>query len=117
MEAPIPKQIQTLIQVYDPIFQEPKQLPPQRAMDHHIPLIPGATPVNVKPYRYSPSQKDETKPAAGDVEKWHNLAQCESVCVTCAAGQEEGRILAFLCRLSLGQCVDGQKQVSYAHRR
>jgi hypothetical protein len=61
MEAPIPKQIQTLIQVYDPIFQEPKQLPPQRAMDHHIPLIPGATPVNVKPYRYSPSQKDETE--------------------------------------------------------
>jgi hypothetical protein len=61
MEAPIPEQIQTLIQVYDPIFQEPKQLPPQRAMDHHIPLIPGATPVNVKPYRYSPSQKDETE--------------------------------------------------------
>jgi hypothetical protein len=28
-------------------------------MDHHIPLIASATLVNVKPYRYSPAQKDE----------------------------------------------------------
>jgi hypothetical protein len=41
------------------IFQSPTKLPPQRALDHHIPLIPGAAPVNVKPYRYSPAQKDE----------------------------------------------------------
>jgi hypothetical protein len=67
MEAPIPEQIQTLIQVYDPIFHEPKQLSPQRAMDHHIPLIPGATPVNVKPYRYSPSQKDEIESQLQDM--------------------------------------------------
>jgi hypothetical protein len=34
-------------------------LPPSREYDHHIPLIPGVKPVNVKPYRYSPTQKDE----------------------------------------------------------
>jgi hypothetical protein len=55
----IPPAIQNLVEEYKELFQEPKQLPPQRPMDHHIPLLPGATPVNVKPYRYSPSQKDK----------------------------------------------------------
>lgn len=40
-------------------FQEPTSLPPHRDFDHNIPLIPGARPVNKKPYRYSPQQKDE----------------------------------------------------------
>jgi hypothetical protein len=46
----VPDNIQSLVQTYEPLFQEPKQLPPERALDHHIPLIPGATPVNIKPY-------------------------------------------------------------------
>jgi hypothetical protein len=54
-----PPQIQSLLEHYGHLFQEPKEMPPSRAMDHHIPLILGATPINVKPYRYSPSQKDE----------------------------------------------------------
>jgi hypothetical protein len=55
----IPTNIHTLLNQYDTLFQEPKHLPPERSMDHHIPLIPEATPLNVKPYRYNPSQKDE----------------------------------------------------------
>lgn len=38
---------------------EPTHLPPTRAADHTIPLIPGAQPVKVRPYRYSPIQKTE----------------------------------------------------------
>lgn len=34
-------------------------LPPKRAVDHQIPLVPGAEPVKVRPYRYSPIQKSE----------------------------------------------------------
>lgn len=41
------------------MFQEPTGLPPVRALGHAIHLIPGATPVNCRPYRYSPLQKDE----------------------------------------------------------
>jgi hypothetical protein len=41
------------------IFAEPHSLPPRRADDHWIPLIPGAQPVNARPYRYSPQQKNE----------------------------------------------------------
>jgi hypothetical protein len=41
------------------LFAEPDSLPPGRAYDHNVPLVPGAQPVSVRPYRYSPSQKDE----------------------------------------------------------
>jgi len=34
-------------------------MPPPRFCDHVIPLITGATPVNVRPYRYPPAIKDE----------------------------------------------------------
>lgn len=38
---------------------QPHELPPQRSFDHHIELLTGTTPVNVRPYRYSPARKDE----------------------------------------------------------
>jgi len=44
---------------YQEIFQDPKKLPPERAYDHTIPLLPMAIPVNARPYRYSPLHKDE----------------------------------------------------------
>jgi hypothetical protein len=39
------------------IFEAPKGLPPPREHDHHIPLLPGKKPPNIKPYRMSHSQK------------------------------------------------------------
>lgn len=55
----IPTEVQSLLQNYMDIFQEPKSLPPHRQYDHAITLEHGTTPVNVRPYRYSPLQKDE----------------------------------------------------------
>lgn len=37
----------------------PTQLPPSRLYDHHIPILPGSTPVNSRPYRYSLLHKTE----------------------------------------------------------
>jgi hypothetical protein len=34
-------------------------LPPSRTYDHSIAILPNALPVNCRPYRYSPEQKDE----------------------------------------------------------
>lgn len=52
-------EIQQLIDTYSLVFQEPKGLPPSRQGDHQIPLIVGAQPFILRPYRYNPAQKDE----------------------------------------------------------
>lgn len=54
-----PKEVQQLLTQYEDVFRESHELPPQRPFDHHIDLLPGAPPVNVRPYRYSPAQKSE----------------------------------------------------------
>lgn len=45
-------EIETLLSNYPTVFNIPHDLPPSRTHDHHIPLLPNTTPVNVKPYRY-----------------------------------------------------------------
>ena len=55
----VPAEVQHFIDSQSAIFREPDSLPPKRVFDHHIHLLPGVKPVNVKPYQYSPSQKDE----------------------------------------------------------
>ena len=51
--------IQKLIKGYTEVFAEPKELPPVRECDHAIPLIQGAEPPNIRPYRMPHHQKDE----------------------------------------------------------
>ena len=41
-----------LLQQHGAIFDEPRGLPPVRAYDHRIHLLPGTAPVAVRPYRY-----------------------------------------------------------------
>ena len=55
----VPDGVQQLLQQHEELFSEPQSLPPAREFDHQIPLVPGAIPVQKKPYRYAPSQKDE----------------------------------------------------------
>ena len=57
--TPLPVELQSLLLEYSDLFQAPTSLPPLRACDHEIPLIPGVTPVFVRPYRYPPKLKDE----------------------------------------------------------
>ena len=51
--------IHTLLTKYSSLFQPLPNLPPSRATDHPINLIPNAAPVNVKPYWYPYFQKQE----------------------------------------------------------
>lgn len=55
----VPPEVQTVIHEFRHLFQEPSTLPPKRSHDHQIPLVPGAQPFKVRPYRYNPQQKDE----------------------------------------------------------
>jgi len=51
-------EVQTMLQRYADVFEEPKTLPPHRGLDHKIILKPSTPPVNVRPYRYPTLQKD-----------------------------------------------------------
>ncbi|OMO91168.1 reverse transcriptase [Corchorus capsularis] len=51
--------ITELLNRYHGVFDPPKSLPPYRANDHHIHLVPGSLPVNVKPYRYPHIRKKD----------------------------------------------------------
>lgn len=55
----VPSSIQSILDEFADIFNEPDGLPPSRSYDHTIPLIAGAQPVNIRPYRYTPDQKNE----------------------------------------------------------
>jgi hypothetical protein len=57
----LPVEIQQILMQYSSLFSEPSTLPPQHVLDHKIPLMDGAQPVNIHPYRYSPLQKNEIK--------------------------------------------------------
>lgn len=51
--------IATLLSEFDQLFLPASGLPPSRDCDHSIPLILGAQPVFVSPYRYAPLLKNE----------------------------------------------------------
>lgn len=52
-------EVQQVLDEFQEVFEEPRELPPPRVQDHKIPLQPNTTPVNVRPYRYSYDQKEE----------------------------------------------------------
>lgn len=81
------REVQQLL--HEDIFAVPKQLPPSRPHDHHIPLIPGSVPVNVKPYRYSPFHKDEIGKQVVSMLEAGLSTQCEPFCLPSASCQEE----------------------------
>lgn len=58
LEGALPIAAKGLIRQYQKVFEEPKQLPPVRNIDHQIHLQPGTNPINVRPYRYPYFQKD-----------------------------------------------------------
>jgi len=55
----LPEDLQSIIQQYQHLFDPPVGLPPPRACNHLIPLVPGSKPVAMRPYRYPPKLKDE----------------------------------------------------------
>ena len=52
-------EIQALLDKYAEVFAPPTSLPPRRQYDHSIPLLPGAQPVSIRPYRIPPHLKIE----------------------------------------------------------
>ncbi|GJT20658.1 retrotransposable element Tf2 [Tanacetum coccineum] len=53
-----PSELNHLIVEFVDVFEIPICLPPKRSHDHKIPLKDGTQPINIRPYRYPPTQKD-----------------------------------------------------------
>ena len=53
--------LQGLLEKFEGVFSNPEGLPPCRKKDYTINLIPGTTPVHVRPYHYPYLQKNEIK--------------------------------------------------------
>nr|GEW98703.1 nodulin MtN21 /EamA-like transporter family protein [Tanacetum cinerariifolium] len=51
-------ELQGVVEEFADVFALPKELPPSRPCDHRIPLLEGTNPINVKPYRHPPTQKE-----------------------------------------------------------
>lgn len=49
IDANVPTAVQEVLHQYEGVFQEPKELPLRRVIDHQIPLESNAQPVNVRP--------------------------------------------------------------------
>lgn len=58
-DSPIPDVVQSVLDDFQHLFEPPTGHPPRRAYDHTIPLVPGATPVSLRPYRLAPALKSE----------------------------------------------------------
>jgi hypothetical protein len=59
MAEELPPEISAILAQFPQVFMVHTSLPPKPACGHAIPLISGATPVNVQAYHYPPSLKDE----------------------------------------------------------
>jgi hypothetical protein len=55
----LPPKIDALINQFQHLFKPPTSLPPSWACNHTIPLILGARPIFIRPYRNPPGLKDE----------------------------------------------------------
>ena len=54
-----PPKLAALLSEFKDVFDPPQGYPPACHCDHEIPLVAGATPVQVRPYRYPPAVKTE----------------------------------------------------------
>nr|GEX01599.1 putative mitochondrial protein [Tanacetum cinerariifolium] len=57
-EEVMDSELSKVLDTFEDVFVVPAKLPPQRSYDHKIPLLPNTQPINIRPYRHPPMQKD-----------------------------------------------------------
>ena len=84
-----------LLEGFKALFDKPCGLPPVHMCDHCIRLLPGTSPIAVRPYRYPRLQKDEIE------------CQCEELRI-CSSKVSSGKVtLNFLPRRLFVKKLDG----------
>nr|KYP46439.1 Transposon Ty3-I Gag-Pol polyprotein [Cajanus cajan] len=67
--ADMEPELAMLLYTYRTVFDVPSGLPPSRSQNHSIPLVEGAGPIKVRPYRYPHSRKDQIEVMITDMLK------------------------------------------------
>jgi hypothetical protein len=102
--------LQAILTEYADVFSKPATLPPDRALDHPITLETTAQPVNSRPYRYSPLQKDEIERQVAEMIKAGLVTPSMSPFASpVLLVKKKGWLLAFLRRLSQAKHSDNQE--------
>jgi hypothetical protein len=102
--------LQAILIEYADVFSKPATLPPDRALDHPITLQTTAQPVNSRPYRYSPLQKDEIERQVAEMIKAGLVTPSMSPFASpVLLVKKKGWLLAFLRRLSQAKHSDNQE--------
>ena len=97
-DRPIPQEVTDLLQQYPNVFADPKGLPPSRVYDHTIPLPPNVVPVNSRPYRHPPHNKDEIERQVREmIQAGFVVPSTSPFCLTGIACPEERWQLEVLC--------------------
>jgi hypothetical protein len=63
----LPPKIQKLLLQFADVFATQVSFPPPRTWKHTIPLVSGAAPFFIRPYRYAPVLKDEIERQVQDM--------------------------------------------------
>jgi hypothetical protein len=70
--------MEALLESFTDIFTESSGLPPSRWHDHRIHLLPGTTPVAVRPYRYPQLLKDKIERRCDEMLRQGIIWECTS---------------------------------------
>ena len=67
LTASLHPSVTAVLSEFAAVFAPVDGLPPERSCDHSIPLVAGAKPVIIRPYRYPPALKDEIERQVQDM--------------------------------------------------
>ncbi|CAL1379503.1 unnamed protein product [Linum trigynum] len=65
--TPTPAFLEPVLSQFSDVFATPTSLPPSRAFDHAIPLLPNTKPINIRPYRFPHHQKKVAEKMVGEM--------------------------------------------------
>lgn len=88
-----------------------KNLPPRRAIDHKIDIVPGAKPPARAPYRMSPLELAELRKQLTELRRLYPAFQ-GTIWGPCAVPEEARWLFAHVCGLSCTEQSDSEEQVS-----
>ena len=102
----LPPPVKDLLDKYRDVFAEPRGVPPARACDHRIPLIPGAQPFSVRPYWYPPALKTEIEEQVAELLKQGIIQVSHSLFSSPVVLVRKKDLTWRSCGLPKTQCID-----------